>query len=90
MIQARIIFHGKVQGVFFRKCVFEHAKKFSVHGYVRNLSDDTVEALFQGKKSEIEKLIEVIKKNPGSASISKIELEYQDMGKKYFDFVIEY
>jgi acylphosphatase len=90
VIQAKAIFHGSVQGVFFRKCVFNHAKKFSVNGFVKNVENSRVEALFQGEKLEIEKLIDVIKENPGSAHISKIELEYQDVEKKYSGFVIEY
>jgi|GEM_PF-6940337 len=34
MIEAKVIFSGKVQGVFFRKTVFNHAQNFSINGYV--------------------------------------------------------
>lgn len=90
MIQAHVIFHGKVQGVFFRKCVFQHANHFLILGFVKNLPDGCVEAIFQGKKSDVKKLIDIIQSNPGRAEIEKVDCEFNKIKKEYSNFVIEY
>ena len=90
MIEARVIFHGKVHGVFFRKCVLDHSKSFLITGIVRNLSNGTVEAIFQGEKSEIERVIESIKKDPGRGSLHKVEVKLQEPQNIYTSFSIEY
>lgn len=52
------IFHGRVQGVGFRITCFRIAMKLGLTGWVRNLSDGTVEACVQGETSRIEHLID--------------------------------
>lgn len=56
----RIIFHGRVQGVGFRWMTKRAAKHFPVTGYVKNLSDGTVEVLVQGTQHAISGLVSAI------------------------------
>ena len=50
-VRVNIIVSGKVQGVYFREKTREKAEEFGVFGWVRNLSDGRVEAVFEGEKA---------------------------------------
>ena len=60
VIAKHIIFKGSVQGVGFRYTSRRIAKKYDLTGYVKNLSDGTVEMLIQGPKTDIDYCIEDI------------------------------
>ncbi len=48
---------GRVQGVFFRAETQKAAQSIQVEGYVKNLADGSVQALFQGNCDQIEKML---------------------------------
>jgi acylphosphatase len=56
--RARVVFRGHVQGVYFRANCGQKADELGVRGYVQNLRDGTVEAVFEGDRSVIEAYIE--------------------------------
>ncbi|CAN7996002.1 unnamed protein product [Ixodes hexagonus] len=45
--------HGRVQGVFFRKCTKEKADELDLKGWVRNTSKGTVEGVVQGEREKV-------------------------------------
>jgi acylphosphatase len=49
----RVIYHGRVQGVGFRYTTHRIAKQFGVTGFVRNLSDGTVELVVHGEADDV-------------------------------------
>ena len=51
--RVRILVSGNVQGVFFRQALKVVAKKNNVSGWVRNLKDRCVEAVFEGDSKSI-------------------------------------
>lgn len=51
------IFHGSVQGVGFRFTVYQKARQLGLTGWVRNLYDGDVEAVFQGEEAYIDDLV---------------------------------
>lgn len=51
---------GRVQGVGFRYTARNIAKRYAVAGYVKNLPDGTVELVAQGRRSEVEALVQAI------------------------------
>jgi acylphosphatase len=65
---------GKVQGVFYRKWTIETANKLGLHGWVRNLQDGTVEAVFSGKSAAVESMIEKCREGPPGARVSAIDI----------------
>ncbi len=78
MVQKRelhAIFHGIVQGVFFRATVHKHAKRIGLKGTVKNLLDGGVEVFVHGTEEKLETLLEDIQKNPGAAIIESIDKE---------------
>lgn len=90
MVEAYVVFKGKVQGVFFRKTVFHHTKNFPISGFIKNLLDGSVEAVFQGEKNEIEKLVALIKEKPALANLTEVHMTYRKPLMVYPDFSIEY
>jgi len=57
-IRAHILVSGIVQGVFFRANTAEKARELSLLGWVKNLPDGRVEAVFEGEKEKIEEIID--------------------------------
>lgn len=86
MKQAHLYISGFVQGVGFRAYVRSKAKKIGVNGWVRNLQDNRVEAVFQGKKEKIETLIKVCNRGPFFARVSNIVVDWEEGEESYYDF----
>ena len=74
MLVQRIIFHGRVQGVNFRSFVEEEASRLHIKGWVRNLDDGTVEALFAGPDANVRAMIEVCRIGPSYANVTRVQL----------------
>ncbi len=56
-VRCRVIYHGRVQGVFFRATAAEIATRHPVAGFVRNLHDGTVELEAEGSAASVEALL---------------------------------
>ena len=69
---ARFVVQGTVQGIFFRQFTKEHADKFGLRGFVRNLEDGTVEVVVEGEADNIERLLGVLKTGPAHAQIRNV------------------
>ncbi len=79
MSALRVIIHGRVQGVSYRAWTAKTAVALGVHGWVRNLKDGTVEAVFSADDERIKQMIEACKKGPMMARVEKIEqFSYSD------------
>ena len=74
-IQRRVFVSGRVQGVGFREStVREAARVGELGGFVRNLSDGRVEALFVGPQDQVLKMIAWCRTGPASARVEAIEV----------------
>lgn len=67
------IIHGRVQGVGYRAWAEKNARKLELHGWVRNLSDGTVEALFSGPAPNVRMMLERCRKGPLAAKVNHID-----------------
>lgn len=76
--RAVVIFRGRVQGVYFRANCAEKAESLGLHGYVRNLTDGTVEAVFEGDRAGIEMCIEWNKTSQPYARVASAEVSWQE------------
>ncbi|MBI4015414.1 MAG: acylphosphatase [Candidatus Aenigmarchaeota archaeon] len=72
MTTVHVLVYGRVQGVGFRNFVEGKAKDFKIQGWVRNLSNGSVEAVLQGSDSAVNRLIAECKKGPFLALVDKI------------------
>jgi len=70
MITYKFIIKGAVQGVYFRKSVYENAVKKSIKGYIKNLPNGNVEAVANLDDSNFDTFVDILKKG---SSYSKIE-----------------
>jgi len=86
-LRALVTIHGLVQGVYFRASTHDEAIRLGVNGWVRNLPDGSVEALFEGEKKKVEEIIGWCHRGPSGASVSKVEISWEPyQGEfKYFD-----
>lgn len=64
-----------MQGVGFRWFVYENANKFNLSGFVKNLSDGSVEFELQGDSIVVGQVISIIKKGRGFIDVQKIEIK---------------
>ncbi len=74
MIRRRIVAHGFVQGVFFRDTVRRRAARRGVAGWVRNNSDGTVEAVFEGPEGEVDALVRLCHEGPRGARVDRLDV----------------
>lgn len=68
--------YGSVQGVAFRWGVEELAKKLGLVGYVKNLSDGTVEIIAEGEEEALKKLLEYCRIGPRWARVERVGEEW--------------
>ena len=66
--------YGRVQGVFFRAWMSEHAEQLGVTGWVRNCPDGRVEAHVEGEQAGVEQLIERIREGPPAAQVDDVRV----------------
>ena len=76
--RAHVYVSGKVQGVYFRATTREEAREHGVDGWVRNLDDGRVEAVFEGPKEDVESLIEFCHRGSKAARIDDVEVSYEE------------
>jgi acylphosphatase len=77
MIRKRVIVSGDVQGVFFRDTCRRTALELGVAGWVRNLPDQTVEAVFEGAPDTVDQLVAWAHHGPPLAIVDRV-LVYDD------------
>jgi acylphosphatase len=72
--RARVRVRGLVQGVFFRQSTARAAEQAGVAGSVRNLSDGSVEAVFEGPAEAVERLVAFVRTGPPDAEVREVEV----------------
>jgi acylphosphatase len=89
-LRAQVIIHGIVQGVFFRANTRDEAVRIGVGGWVRNLPDGTVQALFEGEKKKVEEIIGWCHKGPPGARVSRVDIFWEPYKGDFRQFDIRY
>ena len=72
MIAVRAIIEGRVQGVGFRAWTAREAERRGLAGYVRNLPDGRVEAVFCGATEVVDDMLDACRRGPRMAAVSKV------------------
>ena len=89
-IRVHIFISGKVQGVFFRQFTQEKAQELELVGWIRNLSDGRVEALIEGDKEKIDKLLIHLKQGSPLSKVEHIKVNYKKYQGEFEMFEITY
>lgn len=89
-VRAHVFISGFVQGVFFRSNTKRMADMLGLKGWVRNLPDGRVEAVFEGEKPAVDEIIKWCHKGPPGAEVEKVEVIWEDYTGEFKDFKIRY
>ena len=79
VIRRHVIVSGRVQGVFFRDSTRREAERLGVAGWVRNVDDGTVEAVFEGEDSAVDSMVAFCRRGPERARVDRVEVAEQDV-----------
>ena len=90
MKQAKIIVSGHVQDVGFRMSVEENARECDLVGYVKNLTDGTVEIVCEGRVEDIKRLLSRIKVINSYAIVKNVRTEFGKATGKFEQFNVKY
>ena len=74
IVRVHVFIEGNVQGVTFRWSTLTNAKKRQVTGWVRNLSDGRVEAIFEGEQDMVDEMIGFCRKGPSGAKVTRVQV----------------
>ncbi len=77
--RAHVFISGKVQGVGYRYSTMNTAKKLGLNGWVRNLADSRVEAVFEGAPEVVEEMIQWCHTGPTAAIVKDVQVEYSQV-----------
>jgi len=69
----RVRVHGRVQGVGFRQHTVARARSLDLAGWVANLDDGTVEAVFEGPRDRVESMVEWCRRGPAGAHVVRMD-----------------
>lgn len=78
-IRAHVFVSGRVQGVGYRYSTVNEAQRLGVNGWVRNLPDGRVEAVFEGSRTVVEEIIHWCHKGPTAAVVKEVAVEYEEL-----------
>jgi acylphosphatase len=85
VIRRRVVVRGAVQGVGFRVSAARAADSRDVGGWVRNCSDGTVEAVFEGEPETVESMVRWCAEGPWGAHVDGVEVfEEEPLGERGF------
>ncbi len=87
-VRATVLFHGRVQGVYFRANCEEKARSMHLEGYVRNVPGGAVEAVFEGEKALVEDCIEWNRGSQPAAQVTSVDVEWGPATEEFRDFEI--
>jgi acylphosphatase len=87
-IRVHVFISGKVQGVYFRQNTKQAAIRHRVTGWVRNLPDGRVEAIFEGDKADVDEVIGWCHIGPPNAKVEDIDVRCEKYSGEFTNFSI--
>jgi acylphosphatase len=67
-----------VQGVFYRSETRQRAASLGLAGWVRNLRDGSVEAVFEGERERVESMVEWSRRGPSGAHVKDVDVAWEE------------
>jgi acylphosphatase len=77
IVRARTLVRGRVQGVWFRQSTAERARELGVAGWVRNLGDGGVEAVFEGGPDAVTQAVDFVRSGPPRADVTSCDVTWE-------------
>ena len=89
-VRTHVFVSGRVQGVFFRSETKRKADAHGVKGWVSNLPDFRVEAVFEGEEEAVKALVEFCKRGPSGGMVTNVDLTWEDFTGEFVGFKIKH
>lgn len=89
-VRANVIVTGRVQGVFFRAETQRAAHRLGVSGWVRNLPDRTVEAVFEGPRPQVEAAVQWCHTGSPGAKVTDVQVTWGPASGEFADFSVRF
>lgn len=87
-VRARVMIEGHVQGVNFRAATRHQALSAGVCGWVKNLPDGRVEALFEGQRSAVQRVVSWCYRGPNHARVDRVQVTWEKPNGEAQEFAI--
>jgi acylphosphatase len=87
VVRTRVFVEGRVQAVNFRHGALREATRLGVRGWVRNLPDGRVEAVYEGPRAAVEEMLNWTRRGPGQARVTGLTI-YDEVPKEERGFGI--
>jgi acylphosphatase len=87
--QVHCIVRGRVQGVFFRASAQREARRLGLTGWVKNLSDGSVEVVVEGEDERVREFVHWAQRGPSAARVDRVETRWRSYTGEFSDFRIE-
>ncbi len=88
--RAKLIIKGIVQGVNFRYYTQREAQKRNLTGWVRNLADGSVGAVFEGEEEDLEAMIQWCHHGPPSAQVTELIVQPEEYRGEFQTFFVKF
>ncbi|MDR1019629.1 MAG: acylphosphatase [Synergistaceae bacterium] len=85
----RVLISGRVQGVGFRWYTMDRAESLGLSGWVRNLPDRRVEAVFQGEEDLVDDMVEWCRRGSPAACVKSVSVEEEPVSQRDCDFRVK-
>ncbi|MBG0744531.1 acylphosphatase [Cylindrospermopsis raciborskii LB2897] len=91
LVRAHVFITGRVQGVGYRYATVDTATQLGLTGWVRNLADGRVEAVFEGSRDIVEEMIRWCHTGPAAAIVKEVVLNYEQAeGLRTFELYLSH
>lgn len=90
MKRVHVYISGRVQGVFFRAETQRAANGFQLTGWVRNMADGRVEAVFEGEDANVDKMLDWCHIGPPAARVEDVLSKEESYSGECLEFLIKY
>ena len=90
MKRTHVYIRGRVQGVFFRAETERTASNLNLTGWVRNLMDGRVEAVFEGDDAVVDQMVAWCKIGPPAARVLQVLAADEPYTGDFRHFSIKY
>jgi acylphosphatase len=88
--RAKVIVKGIVQGVNFRYYTQRQAAKYNITGWVKNLPDGSVAAVFEGEDHDVAAMVQWCRQGPPSARVTELIEQPEEYRGGFSSFSVKY
>lgn len=89
VVRVHVWVQGRVQAVGFRAFVQQNALRIGVTGWVRNVGYDTVEAVAEGTKEQIDEFLQMMKRGPSVSRVNESREEWEQVTREFRSFGVK-